>query len=269
MDLAQNIIDNEAGIRITIFFTVFIVVALWEITSPRKKLVRSKLQRWVNNIGLVFLNTLVLRLIFPAAAIGMTLAVQEKGWGLLNQFDLPLLLSTFITIILLDFVIYVQHVLVHIVPLLWRLHRGHQADPDYDVNTGARFHPLEIILSMIIKFGAIIILGPPVLGVLLFEIILNASAMFNHANGRLPLSLDVILRQLVVTPDMHRVHHSVERDETDSNYGFFLSIWDRIFKTYRDQPRAGHDEMVIGIKEYNNASEVTDLRGIMTLPFKG
>ncbi len=268
MAIHQFIIEHEAQIRLLSFLSVFILVALWEILSPKRSLTHSKALRWVNNIALVALNTVVLRLLFPAAAIGITVAVQQKGWGLFNQFELPLLFTTIATIILLDFVIYIQHRLVHIVPLLWRLHRVHHADPDYDVTTGARFHPFEIILSMMIKFGAIIIIGPPILGVLLFEIILNGSAMFNHANGRLPLPVDRILRTLIVTPDMHRVHHSVERDETDSNYGFFLSIWDRLFNTYRNQPRAGHKDMEIGIKTYKKASEVIDLRGIITLPFK-
>jgi len=181
----------------------------------------------------------------------------------------PLGWAILITVVAMDLVIYLQHVMVHAVPLLWRLHRVHHADLDYDLTTGARFHPLEIILSMLIKFATILLLGPPLAGVILFEVILNGMAMFNHGNIRLPLALDRVLRRLLVTPDMHRVHHSVEDDEANSNFGFSLSIWDRLFGTYRDQPRAGHEGMTIGIHKYRDPRLVDRLPGMLALPFIG
>jgi sterol desaturase/sphingolipid hydroxylase (fatty acid hydroxylase superfamily) len=169
----------------------------------------------------------------------------------------------------MDFIIYLQHVLVHAVPLLWRLHRMHHADLDYDVTTGARFHPIEIILSMLIKFATIVVLGPPVVAVVIFEILLNATAMFNHGNVRLPLGLDRVLRLILVTPDMHRVHHSVEDDEANCNFGFSLPWWDRLFGTYRDQPRGGHEGMTIGIHKFRTPKEASWLPGMLLLPFRG
>jgi len=193
----------------------------------------------------------------------------EANWGLLNIYEIPFVLAVVISVIAMDFIIYLQHVLVHAVPALWRLHRLHHADLDYDVTTGARFHPIEIILSMLIKFATIVVLGPPVVAVVIFEVVLNAMAMFNHGNVKLPLGLDRILRMLVVTPDMHRVHHSVEDDEANSNFGFNLSIWDRLFGTYRDQPRGGHEGMTIGIHKYREPKQVAWLPGMLILPFKG
>jgi sterol desaturase/sphingolipid hydroxylase (fatty acid hydroxylase superfamily) len=189
--------------------------------------------------------------------------------GLLAIYPLPPLLALVLAVVALDLAIWVQHVLVHAVPVLWRLHRVHHADLDYDLTTGARFHPLEILLSMLIKFAAILVLGPPVAAVVLFEVLLNATAMFNHANVRLPLGLDRRLRWVLVTPDMHRVHHSVEDDETNSNFGFNLSIWDRLFGTYLDQPRAGHECMTIGIRDRRDPLEVDRLPGMLALPFRG
>jgi sterol desaturase/sphingolipid hydroxylase (fatty acid hydroxylase superfamily) len=223
----------------------------------------------VNNIGLVVFNTVLLRLLFPAAAVGMALLATDQGWGLFNYFQIPAWLAIPVAVIAMDLVIWLQHVMVHAVPALWRLHRVHHADLDYDLTTGARFHPIEIILSMLIKFAIIMVLGPPVVAVILFEIILNGMAMFNHANVRLPLPLDRVLRWLIVTPDMHRVHHSVEDDETNSNFGFNLSWWDRLFGTYRDQPRGGHDGMTIGIRGFRQLREVSWLPGLLVLPFRG
>jgi sterol desaturase/sphingolipid hydroxylase (fatty acid hydroxylase superfamily) len=199
--------------------------------------------RWTSNLGLVVLNTVLLRMLFPAAAIGMALFADAKGWGLLNAIDVPGWLAVVAAVVVLDFVIWVQHVLFHAVPAFWRLHRVHHADLDYDLTTGARFHPIEIVLSMLIKFAAIAALGPPVVAVILFEAILNGMAMFNHANVGLPLGVDRALRRFVVTPDMHRVHHSVEEDEINSNFGFNLYWRDRLLGTYRDQPgRAGRGD---------------------------
>ena len=247
MGFEQWVSENEVAIRLSFFFGIFGLMALWEFLAPRRALTVSKTVRWVNNLGLVFLNSFLLRFLFPAAAIGVAAYAAETNWGLLNLYEVPFVLAVVISVIAMDFIIYLQHVLVHAVPALWRLHRLHHADLDYDVTTGARFHPIEIILSMLIKFATIVVLGPPVVAVVIFEVVLNAMAMFNHGNVRLPLGLDKILRMLVVTPDMHRVHHSVEDDEANSNFGFNLSIWDRLFGTYRDQPRAGHEGMTIGI----------------------
>jgi sterol desaturase/sphingolipid hydroxylase (fatty acid hydroxylase superfamily) len=261
--------EHEVTIRLTAFFGVFTLIALWEVLSPRRVLTVRRVIRWTNNLGLVFLNTIILRLLFPAAAVGVAVLAEQRSWGLFNQYELPMGVVVVLSVILLDMVIYFQHVMVHAIPLLWRLHRVHHADPDYDVTTGARFHPLEIILSMLIKFVTIIVLGPPVIAVIIFEVVLNATAMFNHGNIKLPKSVDSALRWLVVTPDMHRVHHSVEDDEANSNYGFSLPWWDRLFGTYRDQPRKGHEGMSIGIHHYHDVRQVVWISGLLTLPFIG
>ncbi len=269
MIVSEFIIDHEVSIRLSFFFGVFAVMAIWEMMAPRRPLTVSKSVRWINNMGLVFFNSLVLRLLFPAAATGVAVFAQIHGWGLLNYYQLPSILAIIMSVIALDFIIYLQHVMVHAVPALWRLHRVHHADLDYDVTTGARFHTLEIILSMLIKFAVILVLGPPVLAVVLFEVILNALAMFNHANVGLPKSLDNWLRWLIVTPDMHRVHHSVEDDETNSNFGFNLTWWDRLFGTYRSQPRKGQLGMTIGIHTFRDIKQTNWISGMLTLPFKG
>jgi len=266
MDLDNLLMAHEIGIRLGAFIGVFAIVAAWEVLAPRRALTVSKALRWINNIGLVVLDSLVLRLLFPAAAVGMAVFVRDQGWGLFNYFELPWAVVVPGSVVLLDFIIYLQHVLVHAVPALWRLHRVHHADPDYDVTTGARFHPLEIVLSMLIKFASIVVLGPPVVAVVLFEVVLNATAMFNHGNIRLPVSLDRVLRLFVVTPDMHRVHHSVEDDEANSNFGFNLPWWDRLFGTYRDQPRgAQHVEELFrhlaGVPEVHLALPGLDAAG--------
>lgn len=269
MDLDTWILSHEPAVRLGFFFGVFGLMALWEILSPRRRLLIPKLSRWANNLGLVVLNTLVLRLLFPAAAVGMTAFAVERGWGIFNYVNVPNALAVLASVVALDFVIYLQHVMVHAVPILWRLHRVHHADLDYDVTTGARFHPLEIILSMLIKFATILVLGPPVVAVVVFEVLLNATAMFNHGNVSLPGPVDRLLRWLVVTPDMHRVHHSVEDDEANSNFGFNLPWWDRLFGTYRDQPRGGHQGMTIGIHGIRDPKQVDRLPGMLALPFIG
>ncbi|MDX1698011.1 MAG: sterol desaturase family protein, partial [Thiohalobacterales bacterium] len=209
------------------------------------------------------------RLLFPAAAVGVALYAQSRGWGLLNLLDMPAWLAIVIAVVLLDLAIYVQHFTFHAVPLLWRLHRVHHADLDFDVTTGARFHPIEIILSMLIKFGVIILLGAPVLAVVIFEVLLNATSMFNHGNVRIPRALDRLIRLFIVTPDMHRVHHSHRDYETNSNFGFNLSCWDRLFGTYRDQPVDGHTGMVIGIDTWRDPAHCVRLPGLLLLPFFG
>ncbi len=269
MTFNDFILQNEMSIRLGFFFGVFAIMGLWEVFAPRRALTVSKAMRWANNLGLVFLNSIILRLIFPMAAIGVAAFTAEQGWGLLNYIQLPFALSVLLTIVALDLIIYLQHVLVHAVPALWRLHRVHHADLDYDVTTGARFHTLEIILSMLIKFATILVLGPPVVAVVIFEVVLNAMAMFNHSNVRMPLGLDRIIRLFVVTPDMHRVHHSVEDNEANSNFGFNLSIWDRLFGTYIAQPREGHKNMCIGIHGYRDPKQVNQLPGMLALPFVG
>ncbi len=267
--MIEFILSHEPAVRLSFFFGVFALMALWEMRAPRRALRISKMQRWTANLGIVVLNTVMLRLLFPAAAVGMALFAQQHGWGVFNYFQTPEWLAVLACVIILDCAIYLQHVMVHAVPALWRLHRVHHADLDYDVTTGARFHPLEIVLSMLIKFAVIAVLGPPLVAVVIFEVLLNATAMFNHANARLPLALDRVLRWCVVTPDMHRVHHSVEDDETNSNFGFSLPWWDRLFGTYRAQPRAGHDAMHIGIHGYRDPQHVDRLPGMLTLPFIG
>lgn len=269
MDLNDWVLRHEVQIRLGFFFGIFAIMAVWELVSPRRPLRISKAVRWGNNLGLVFLNSLLLRLLFPAAAVGVAAFAQIQGWGLFNYYQINVALAVIISVIILDAVIYLQHVMVHAVPMLWRLHRVHHADLDYDVTTGARFHPLEITLSMLIKFATILLLGPPVVAVVIFEVLLNATAMFNHGNVKLPTSVDRILRWFVVTPDMHRVHHSVEDDEANSNFGFNLPWWDRLFGTYRNQPRAGHQGMTIGIHKYRDPKQVAWLPGILMFPFRG
>ena len=269
MEINEFVMANEKTIRMGAFFGILGVMALWEILAPRRALTVSKAVRWFNNLGIVFFNSFLIRVIFPAAAVGMASFTSTQGWGIFNYFELPFWLVVISSVVIMDFIIYLQHVMVHAVPALWRLHRMHHADLDFDVTTGARFHPLEIILSMLIKFSTIVVLGPPVLAVVIFEVILNATAMFNHGNVRLPLGLDRVLRWLVVTPDMHRVHHSVEDDEANSNFGFNLPWWDRLFGSYRDQPRAGHQAMTIGIHKYREPKQVAWLPGMLLLPFKG
>lgn len=269
MEINEFVMTNEKFIRMGFFFGILTTMALWEILAPKRALTVSKAVRWTNNLGLVFFNSFLLRLIFPAAAVGMAAFVSAQGWGIINYYEAPFWLAVIVSVVILDFIIYLQHVMVHAIPALWRLHRVHHADLDIDVTTGARFHPIEIILSMLIKFATIVVLGPPVVAVVIFEVLLNATAMFNHGNVRLPKQLDRFLRWFIVTPDMHRVHHSVEDDEANSNFGFNLPWWDRLFGTYRDQPRAGHEAMTIGIHKYRTTKEVSWLPGILWLPFIG
>jgi len=269
MSFEEFLLSNEKQVRMGFFFGMLAFIGLWEIIAPKRALTISKTIRWVNNLGLVFFNSFILRILFPAAAVGVAVVATEQGWGLFNYYQLPGYLAIVASVVIMDLVIYIQHVMVHAIPLLWRLHRVHHADLDYDVTTGSRFHTLEIILSMLIKFATIFLLGPPVVAVIIFEIILNATAMFNHGNISLPRTVDKYLRWFLVTPDMHRVHHSIEDDEANSNFGFSLPWWDRIFGTYRAQPRAGHKGMTIGINKYRDPKQVSWLPGLLTLPFIG
>jgi sterol desaturase/sphingolipid hydroxylase (fatty acid hydroxylase superfamily) len=244
-------------------------MALWEWAAPRRKLSISKLIRWSNNLGLVFLNTFLLRLLFPTAALGMAVFAAKQGWGLFNYYQPPFWLAVATSVLILDFAIWLQHVMMHAIPALWRLHRVHHADLDFDVTTGIRFHPLEIILSLLLKFAVIMVLGPPIVAVAIFEVLLNTTSMFNHSNVRLPFRLDQKLRWFLVTPDMHRVHHSVEDDETNSNFGFNLPWWDWLLGTYRGQPQAGHEIIEIGIRTFRDLRHCAWIPGMLWLPFIG
>ena len=241
---------HATGIRLGAFFGIFALMAAWEVAAPRRTLRESKSIRWASNLAIVVLNSVLLRALFPAAAVGVAAFVAERGAGLINIFAAPFPLAIVLSLLVLDLAVYLQHLMFHAMPILWRVHRMHHADLDFDVTTGVRFHPLEMILSMLIKFAVILLLGPPVLAVLIFEVLLNATAMFNHSNVRIPQPWDRALRWLVVTPDMHRVHHSIDAPECNSNFGFNLPWWDRLFGTYRAQPAAGHERMIIGIKPF-------------------
>jgi len=265
----SELFRHEPVIRLGFFFGVFAAMALWELVAPRREPGVAKARRWTSNLGIVFLNTALVRLLFPTTAVALALTAHAQGWGVLNHLDLPAWLEIVAAVVALDFAIWLQHVTFHAVPALWRLHRVHHADLDFDVTTGTRFHPFEILLSMAIKFAAILVLGPSAAAVLVFEVVLNASSMFNHGNVRLALALDRVLRLVLVTPDMHRVHHSIEDHETNSNFGFNLSLWDRLFGTYKAQPDAGHERMTIGIREHRDEREVDRLPGMLALPFLG
>jgi sterol desaturase/sphingolipid hydroxylase (fatty acid hydroxylase superfamily) len=259
----------EVPLRLGFFVGVLVLLAVCESLAPRRRLRVSKAPRWFSNLGLVALNGLSLRLLMPVGLIGVALYAQSQGWGLLNVVSLSAWLSIAISVIALDLAMYLQHVMFHAVPLLWRLHMVHHADLDFDVSTGIRFHTIEILLSFWIKSAAVILLGAPATGVLIFEILLNATSLFNHSNVRLPLWLDRLLRLIVVTPDMHRVHHSVVRRETNSNFGFNLPWWDFVLGTYRDQPAQGHEQMTIGLTQFRDEKNADRLPGMLILPFWG
>ena len=261
--------EYELLIRLGTFFGLFALFAIVEAKAPRRPRTQPRKTRWTTNLAIIVIDSLTLRLmsvLMPLLAVGAAIDAAAQGWGLFNVIALPIWVEVVAAMVILDLAIWAQHLVFHKVPVLWRLHRVHHADRDFDVTTALRFHPVEIAASMIIKIGMVYLLGAPALGVVLFEVILNGSAMFNHANMRLPLGLDRWLRLVLVTPDMHRVHHSVHRDETDSNYGFCLSVWDRMFKTYTDQPRDGHDDMVIGLQWQND--EPSKLGWSLMLPFR-
>jgi sterol desaturase/sphingolipid hydroxylase (fatty acid hydroxylase superfamily) len=267
--MGDIILSNHVAIRLAAFILVLAAMALWEAVAPRRRPLLTRMERWPHNLGIVAVNTLLVRVLFPGAAVGMALYAKTRGWGLFSVFDVSSWILVPLCVLLLDLAIYLQHVMFHAVPLFWRFHRMHHADLDFDVTTGARFHPVEIIVSMLIKFAVIIALGPPALAVFLFEVLLNASSMFNHSNARIVPGVDRVLRCFVVTPDMHRVHHSIEDDETNSNFGFNLPWWDRLFGTYRDQPRAGHANMTIGIEGFREPLVCDRLPGMLMIPFSG
>lgn len=260
---------DQGFIRLLVFISVLVIMASVEALLPRKKRVMKRSVRWFNNLSLSVLNSIAIKVLGPVTAIAAADYALDNGYGLITQspISLPLWLEILIGFVILDLLIYFQHVLSHKVPIIWKFHKVHHADRDIDVTTGIRFHPIEVLFSMLYKCGFILLLGPLPIAVFLFEVVLNGSAMFNHANVRLPLWFDKLLRLIIVTPDFHRVHHSTIRKETDSNYGFFLSIWDRIFKTYIAQPKLGHDDMIIGLDEYQTSSPAS-LNWSLSTPFK-
>jgi sterol desaturase/sphingolipid hydroxylase (fatty acid hydroxylase superfamily) len=265
--MIETLLIYETALRLAGFAGIFAAMALWELLAPRRKQAFGRGNRWPSNIGVVALDTLLVRLVFPVTAVAMALLAEQQGWGLFHALNAPVWLAVIASVILLDLAIYLQHVLFHAVPVLWRLHRMHHADLDFDVTTGVRFHPIEILLSMGIKLGVVAALGTPAVAVLIFEVLLNATSMFNHGNVRLPERFDRVLRWLVVTPDMHRVHHSVIPRETNSNFGFNLPWWDRLFGTYRAQPVAGHEAMTIGIEQFRDPRELR-LDHMLSQPFR-
>src|SRR2546428_6024472 len=246
MSFDTFLLSNDPAIRLGFFLGMFGLMAAWELIAPRRVLGVSKPVRWTHNISIAIINVLLIRVLFPSAAVGVAVFAEERGTGLLNMFAIPYPLAFLASLLALDVAMYLVHVMFHAVPALWRVHRMHHADLDFDVTTGARFHPIEIVLSMLIKFGVVVALGVPALGVLIFEVLLNATSMFNHGNARIPARFDRYLRWFVVTPDMHRVHHSIVVGEANSNFGFNLPWWDRLLGTYRDQPAASHDAVTIG-----------------------
>lgn len=266
--MTEMLLANEPAVRLAAFTGALCLMALWEIASPRRRREIPRLLRWSSNFGIVFIDTILVRVAFPTAAVGLALLAEDQGWGLFNQMPVPDWTVFLLSLLTLDLVIYFQHRLFHTVPWFWRLHRMHHADQEFDFTTAVRFHPLEILLSMAIKIGVVALLGPPAAAVLVFEILLNAISIFNHANIRLPLGLDRILRWMIVTPDMHRVHHSIRKKETNSNFGFNLPIWDRLFGTYRAQPEGGHDRMVIGLPEFRTRLDLR-LDRMLIQPFRG
>ncbi len=266
--MTASLFANEPALRLGAFIGVFALMGLWEVAAPRRRQSIRRRGRWPGNLAVVLLDTLLVRIVFPTAAVGTALLAESHGWGLLHWLQWPSWLAVVAAVVVLDFAIYLQHILFHAVPLLWRLHRMHHADLEFDFTTGVRFHPLEILLSMIIKVGVVAALGAPALAVLIFEVLLNATSMFNHGNARLPLRIDAALRWFVVTPDMHRVHHSIVPRETNSNFGFNLPWWDRLFGTYRAQPTAGHDDMIIGIEQFRDPRELS-IHRMLAQPFRG
>jgi sterol desaturase/sphingolipid hydroxylase (fatty acid hydroxylase superfamily) len=247
---------HEPWIRLGAFALVFVAMALWEALAPRRRPAFARTARWPHNLGLLALDVALLRIVAPGAAVAVALQGEARGWGLLAASGWPAWLAVAAAVVLLDLAIYFQHVMFHAVPTLWRLHRVHHSDLDFDLTTGTRFHPLEIIVSTGFKCAAVAAIGAPALGVLAFEVLLNATAMFNHGNVRLPAALDRALRRIVVTPDMHRVHHSADYNESNSNFGFNLPWWDRLFGTYRDQPQAGHERVTIGVDAFRDPEEL-------------
>lgn len=266
MNLLETIYQNEATIRFSFFFGSFFLLTLWESLSPKRVLTQDKTKRWINNIALIVCSTLLVRILIPTAAIGMAYIVEQHHIGVINHLEIPFWLTVVISFILLDLSIYIQHVIFHVTPVLWRFHRVHHSDLDFDVTTGIRFHPLEILISIFLKIMIIAMLGAPVLAVILFEITLNLMSMFTHSNIKLNKTIEQILRWLIVTPDMHRIHHSTRENETNSNFCFYISLWDRLFGTYIPEPAYGHKNMQIGLDQFRD-HEWQNFKGLIFMPF--
>lgn len=268
VEMVDFLLLHEPQVRLSVFFAVLGGMMLWEVASARRRIEIPRVIRWTNNLGLVVVDTVILRLTFPVLAVGMAGMAQAKGWGLLNVVEVPVWVAVAVSILLLDLAIYLQHIVFHAVPWLWRLHRMHHADLGFDTTTGLRFHPVEIVLSMLVKLAVVVVVGAPPVAVLAFEVILNATALFNHANVRLPRGVDRVLRLVLVTPDMHRVHHSSDPRETNSNYGFSVPWWDRFFGTYVAQPAKGHEGMEIGIGQFRTRRDLW-LDRMLVQPLRG
>jgi len=266
--MADFLLNNEPTIRLTTFLAVLVGMMLWEVATPRRRQEIPKVLRWTNNLSLVVIDTAILRLTFPVLAVGLAGMAQANGWGLFNMVDLPLWVAVIASILILDLAIYLQHVVFHAVPGLWRLHRMHHADLEFDATTGLRFHPVEIVLSMAVKLALVVVIGAPAVAVLAFEVMLNAASIFNHSNISLPPAVDRVLRLFLVTPDMHRVHHSVEPRETNANFGFSVPWWDRMFGTYLAQPAKGHLGMAIGIEQFRTPRDLW-LDRMLVQPLRG
>lgn len=254
--MADFLLNHEPTIRMTVFLAVLIGMMLWEVATPRRRQEIPKVLRWTNNLSLVVIDTAILRLTFPVLAVGLAGIADANGWGLFNMIDRPLWVAVIASILMLDLAIYLQHIVFHAVPGLWRLHRMHHADLEFDATTGLRFHPVEIVLSMAVKLALVVVIGAPAVAVLAFEVILNAASIFNHSNIALPRTVDRVMRLFLVTPDMHRVHHSVEPRETNANFGFSVSWWDWMFGTYLAQPAQGHLGMQIGIEQFRRPRDL-------------
>lgn len=266
--MMEFLLGHEPAVRLSVFLVVLVGMMVWEVSAPRRRLDIPRVIRWSNNLALVVIDTAILRLAFPMLAVGLAALAQARGWGLFNTLDLPVWVAVVGSMLILDLAIYLQHVVFHAVPGLWRLHRMHHADLDFDATTGLRFHPVEIVLSMAIKLAVVGAIGAPPVAVLAFEVILNATSIFNHANIRLPSSVDRVLRWVLVTPDMHRVHHSTDPRETNSNYGFSVSWWDRLLGTYVAQPAKGHEGMEIGIEQFRTRRDLW-LDRMLLQPLRG
>jgi sterol desaturase/sphingolipid hydroxylase (fatty acid hydroxylase superfamily) len=266
--MQEALLAEEPLVRISLFLAVLAGMAVWEFAQPRRRREIPRLLRWTNNLGVVAVDAILVRLTFPVVAVGLALVAEQRGWGLLNVVAAPEWLAFLASVLAFDLAIYLQHVMFHAVPALWRLHRMHHADLEFDATTGLRFHPVEILISMGLKLTLVAALGPPALAVLVFEVLLNGTSMFNHGNVRIPPPVDRVLRWLVGTPDMHRVHHSIHADETNSNFGFNLPWWDRLLGTYRAQPRDGHEGMTIGIEQFRTLSDLR-LDRMLLQPWRG
>lgn len=265
--MSSYVLDTEAPLRFAVFICIFVLLAGLERLYPRRSLRFTRGRRWTANLGLSVLNTLLVRFLVPLAGVGAALLAQERGWGLFNWLELPGWITVGVFLLVFDLTIYLQHRLFHWQPVLWRMHRMHHTDPDYDLTTGNRFHPGSILISAAIKLGLVFVLGPLPIAIVLAEILLNATSMFNHSNIHLPQPLDKLLRRIVVTPDMHRVHHSMDPIEHNRNFGFNFSWWDRIFGTYQDQPRSSHADLVIGIKGFQDGEPANILK-LLVQPLK-